>query len=54
LDDLVDLFIEREVIGVDGVEHDLGDVDELVRSRAFGLGERVDLGLLHRGDATKR
>jgi hypothetical protein len=37
LDEFIDLLIEREVVGVDGVKHRLADVDEHVLAGTGGL-----------------
>ena len=53
LHELVELLVEAEVVGVDGVEAELGPVQPLVVPRSVGLDQRVDPGLLHVGHAAK-
>jgi hypothetical protein len=51
LDKVVDLLIEPDVVGMHGVEVELGPVDPLVGRRILGLGQGVDRGVLHVGHA---
>jgi hypothetical protein len=53
LDERIDLLEEGEVVGMHGVEVELGDVDELRRRRILRGRERIDAGLLYGRDATE-
>jgi hypothetical protein len=54
LDEHVDLVEVRDVVGVHGVEVELGEVDELGRRRVGRLRQRVHLRLLHRRYPSQR
>ena len=51
LEKFVEFLEEGEIIGMDGVEHHVGDVDELIVVRGARLGQRVDAACFDAGNA---